>query len=419
MSTDPRQFELPLIYRSLETPGGRYTLHVIGPRGDLHVALTLAATYFLECFAAATARKYLGICMRFVAWCAVAGLCSLSPESAPGLAAEFLRAQYGCKVRRRGGLYVVVPAAHSASTLRGAVAALIAYCDCLIDHGLLACSLNPLTGMRPFRQTAYGTRADGSSGLFMVKGAPWKLRRIPDPLLRELITQAAIDNRWAAWACVLAELLFETGCRLGEACALTIGDWAKYGFRGEIDAPSKGSRGKRVKTLVLGRSARERLRLYVDGPRRQLSGHTLSDLQAMAARDPRLVADMPLLLNLAGAAPNATVFRDDYWTPAARRLGLLDSPHYARHWFVTNAVAQIEDVHGEGPLMDRELDLLCHYMHWRNGEMLYAYGGVRAILARHRAAEARQRVSAELFERAELKIQRHPDLRRLVGERSA
>jgi integrase len=251
----------------------------------------------------------------------------------------------------------------------------------------------------------------------MVKGAPWKLRRIPDPLLREMITQAGIDNRWAVWARVLADLLFETGCRLGEACALTIGDWAKYSFRGEIDAPSKGSGGKRVKTLVLGRSALERLRLYVDGPRCQLSGHKLPDLQAMAARDLRLVADMPLLLNLAGAAPNSTVFRDDYWTPAARRLGLLDTPHYARHWFVTNAVAQIEAECGDGLLMDRELDLLCHYMHWRNGEMLYAYGGVRAILARHRAAEARQRVSFELFQRAELRIQRHPDLRRLVGER--
>ncbi len=417
MSTNPRQLELPLTYRTLETPGGRYTLHVIGPRGDLHVTLTLAAAYFLECFAAATARKYLSICMRFVAWCAVSGLCSLSPDSAPGLAAEFLRCQYGAKVRRRGGLYVVVPVAHSASTLRGAVAALIAYCDCLIDHGFLACPLNPLTGMRPFRQTAHRTRADGSSGLFMVKGAPWKLRRIPDPLLRELITQAAIDNRWPAWAGVLAELLFETGSRLGEACALTIGDWAKFGFRGEIDAPSKGSGGRRVKTLVLGRSALERLRLYMDGPRSQLSGHTLADLQAMAARDLRLVADMPLLLNLAGSAPNATVFRDDYWTPAARCLGLLDSPHYARHWFVTNAVAQIEAECGDGPLMDRELDLLCHYMHWRNGEMLYAYGGVRAILARHRAAEARQWVSFELFQRAELRIQRHPDLRRLVGER--
>lgn len=417
MSTDHRQFELPLVYRTLDTPGGRYTLHVIGPRGDLHVPLTLAAAYFLECFAASTARKYLGICMRFAAWCVFAGLGSLSPESAPGLVAEFLRRQYGAKVRRRGGLYIVIPAAHSASTVRGAIAALIAFCDCLIDHGLLACSFNPLTGMRPFRQTAYGKRADGSSGLFIVKGGPWKLRRIPDPHLRDLITQATIDNCWAAWACILAELLFETGCRLGEACALTIGDWAKFNFRGEIDAPSKGSGGKRVKTLVLGRASLERLRYYVDGPRSQLSGLSLSGLQAMAARDLRQVADMPLLLNLAGAAPNATVFRDDYWTPAARRLGLLDSPHYARHWFVTNAVAQIEAEFGDGPLIDRELDLLCHYMHWRNGEMLYAYGGVRAIMARHRAAEARQRDSFELFQRAELRIQRHPDLRRLVGER--
>ena len=65
---------------------------------------------------------------------------------------------------------------------------------------------------------------------------------------------------------------------------------------------------------------------------------------------------------------SAQLFRDHYWRPALRKAGIDADPHAARHWFVTNALRNIEaQCHDEGELQRRKSELV-QYMGWRSGE---------------------------------------------------
>ncbi len=65
---------------------------------------------------------------------------------------------------------------------------------------------------------------------------------------------------------------------------------------------------------------------------------------------------------------DASLFRDHYWKPALKAAGIYASPHIARHWFVTNALRNIEgDASDEGDLSRRKQELI-QYMSWRSGE---------------------------------------------------
>ena len=57
-----------------------------------------------------------------------------------------------------------------------------------------------------------------------------------------------------------------------------------------------------------------------------------------------------------------------------RAAGIQAHPHQARHWFVTNALRNIEATASDEQDQARRKEELIQYMKWRSGEkMLHAY----------------------------------------------
>jgi hypothetical protein len=74
----------------------------------------------------------------------------------------------------------------------------------------------------------------------------------------------------------------------------------------------------------------------------------------------------------------ARLFRDHYWKPALKAGGIDADPHLCRHWFVTNALRQIERTASSGADLARRKQELIQYMAWRSGERtLKAYEHVQ------------------------------------------
>lgn len=77
---------------------------------------------------------------------------------------------------------------------------------------------------------------------------------------------------------------------------------------------------------------------------------------------------MPIFLTSRGTGMSSNHFRDYYWKPALRAAGIDADPHLARHWFVTNALRNIEAASSDEVDLRRKKLELIEYMKWRTGE---------------------------------------------------
>ena len=81
-----------------------------------------------------------------------------------------------------------------------------------------------------------------------------------------------------------------------------------------------------------------------------------------------------IVRTLRGTPMSSNLIRDHYWRPALRAAGIHAHPHQARHWFVTNALRNIEATASGEQDQARRKEELIRYMKWRSGEkMLHAY----------------------------------------------
>ena len=99
---------------------------------------------------------------------------------------------------------------------------------------------------------------------------------------------------------------------------------------------------------------------------------------------------------------SARVFRECHWKPALYRAGIDADPHIARHWFVTNALRNIESTAKDAAEIATRKEELIRYMRWRTGERtLNVYEHLRRDLrfseqlaAIHKAMQRRERAFA-------------------------
>jgi hypothetical protein len=76
----------------------------------------------------------------------------------------------------------------------------------------------------------------------------------------------------------------------------------------------------------------------------------------------------PIFLSHRGTPLTSDNFRENYWNPAIKAAGLKAHPHQGRHWFVTNAVRNIEQTCKTETEARTEKQKLIEYMAWRSGE---------------------------------------------------
>jgi len=192
---------------------------------------------------------------------------------------------------------------------------------------------------------------------------------------------------------------------------LTALDWSRSGFRNLLGACNKGSHGLRTKTLVISNPTVKLYRRYFDDDRQGRCAHDarqlrVSDLTALSRTNPSLLAETPLFLTERGTPLSARLFREEYWKPALEAAGMDADPHQARHWFVTNALRNIDrTAKDQADRVRRRLQLI-QYMGWLSGERtLQAYDHVQ------RAADFRVELQAvhKEMQRRERNVTLNPD----------
>ncbi len=172
----------------------------------------------------------------------------------------------------------------------------------------------------------------------------------------------------------VTRLLFESGGRIFEVTELTLGDWVNRGLTREATAVSKGSHGRRVKFFRFSTDTATLLRRYFDGERRSHDRMNWRLADYLRRRDDKLtdLNEVPLFLSTRGTQLKAKSFRETYWVPACRAVGLDADPHQARHWYVTMAVRTIHETSNSEGEIRRRIRELIEYMQWRGGEQTMA-----------------------------------------------
>jgi site-specific recombinase XerD len=233
-----------------------------------------------------------------------------------------------------------------------------------------------------------------SENYFRCVEREWIPRTIDDRDFPHLVYAAGKRFGWRLRELCVARTLFESGARISEAVGLTALDWSRSGFRNLLDACNKGSHGLRTKTLVISNPTVRLYRLYFDDDADGRCAHDpqrlrVSDLATLARTDPTLLAETPLFLTERGTPLSARLFREEYWKPALKAAGMDADPHQSRHWFVTNALRNIDRMARDQPDRVRRRQELIQYMGWLSGERtLQAYDHVQ------RAADFRIQLQA-------------------------
>lgn len=243
-----------------------------------------------------------------------------------------------------------------------------------------------------------------SENYFRLVNREWTPQSIDDPDFPSAVFCAGKAHGWSLRELCAVRILFESGARISEVFDLTAADWATSSFTNSFLARSKGSHGRRVKTILVSTFTAKALRRYFDLERCSCGGVPVrvGDLVVLQRREPERLREIPLFTTAHGKPMAARLFRDYYWKPALGAAGIDADPHQCRHWFVTNALRHLEEGEPTEAELARRKQELIQYMGWHSGERtLKAYEHVqrtesfaRRLSAIHEAMRQRERQAA-------------------------
>lgn len=174
---------------------------------------------------------------------------------------------------------------------------------------------------------------------------------------------------------VVTWLLFETGARVSEVCGLMLGDWAMLGTKTKAKSFSKGSSGRRIKTISFAEDTVILLQRYFDQKRIRFDpdGYPLDLYLELAARKQVDLSTIPLFLSQQGTQLTPKTYREHYWNPACAVAGIEVDVHQARHWHVTREVRDIYETAKNAKEVEQRMRDLVDYMKWKSKETLGVY----------------------------------------------
>lgn len=399
-------------YKLVSTPGMHFRYQVIQPQGLPDVHLTLFANDLLLSLSESSVPIYMREILAMVNWMACDTIVTAngwrllgSPSEVRSVIRHYLTVIAKCKVMSRPdtfGLKVTYVNQTSGTHIqvRILLAALKRFYDLLISAGEYAYA-NPLVHEDASR-IAVESRHNVSQAVrrAIQEGAPvtgwlrsraplarirlsenyfryvehdWMPTTINDPDFPNAVYSAGKEHGWGLRELCVVRTLFEAGPRISEVFSLTAADWARSQFMNKFDSRSKGSHGLRVKVLVVSPPTAKIYRRYFDdgecGRRaRDAKRLTVRELTKLVTEDPGRLAETHLFLTDRGTPMTAKLFRDYYWRPALNAAGVEADPHLCRHWFVTNALNNIDRVAKTEVERLRLKEALVTYMAWRDGE---------------------------------------------------
>jgi len=434
------------LLKLLSTPSSVYRYQVVRSDGLPDVELTLFADDQMKALSPSSVPLYVREIISFINWSAcdpiVAGngwTVFGTPFEVRNVVRQYLTVAARCRVAVRPdmvGLKATYVNETSASRIN--VRVLLTALKRFYDHLILRqvyCHANPLihessadmlaalrNGYRQAVQKMEGrcpmpavSGIDPPSGIrlsqnfFRCVQKEWVPQTIDDPHFPDLIYRAGKDWGWGLREMCIVRTLFESGARISEIVDLTALDWAASHFLNRFRARNKGSFGERTKHLVVSQATAKLYRRYfdyADAGRRASDPDqlTVNELERMYATDPRRLEQIPIFLTNRGTRMTEKLFRDWYWKPALRAAGFHAHPHQGRHWFVTNALRNIEQIAKNDGDRERRKQELIKYMSWKTGEKtLKVYEHLRreeefaasTLPAIHAAMKRREQESAK------------------------
>jgi integrase len=398
-------------YKLISGETGPWPYMVVGATGLPDLPFTLFANELRHSISPASIRVYVREILSLANWASTDPVSRrnrwsllVSPEHVRQLVQEYLTVGAHCKVTGRPdtlGLTVTYVERGSGTrvNVRTLLAALKRFYEVLIANHLYP-HPNPLlqaesaaiqeSVRRAYREAVRS--AEGRPPMPAISGVDpafarlrfsqnyfrsirdeWVPKSIDDPNFPHLIYAAGKAFGWKVRELCIARTLFESGARISEVCGLTAADWSVSDFLTRFASVDKGSHGRRTKFLMVSAATAKMYRMYFNesgcGPsRRPAEASSVGQLEALLRSDSQRLGSIPIFLTSRGTAMPPQLFRDHYWRPALRRAGIDADPHSARHWFVTNALRNIEaQSQDEGELRRRKAELI-EYMGWRSGE---------------------------------------------------
>lgn len=408
------------LYKLISTPGLQYGYQVVDNEGLPEIPLTLFARDQQTSLSPSSVPLYLREIIAFANWasadrvaCGRGWTLFGMPQEVRALLREYLVTGAHCKVTNRADLCGLKVAYINASNgtrinVRTLLSALKRLYDFLIASGRYPypnpmihegatrvrlelreqrrLSILKLRGRAPMPQASgvdesFGIRL--SENFFRFIQQEWKPQTVDDPEFPNIVVDAGKRFGWKLRELCVCRTLFESGVRISEAVGLTASDWAHGGFRNFLQSRNKGSFGVRTKTLMISNPTAKLYRRYFDDevhgraavdPRRL----RVNDLANLYRRDPGSLERVSLFLTEQGRPLTAKLFREQYWKPALAAVEIDADPHQARHWFVTNALRNIDRSSGNQASRTRRRQELIQYMAWKSGERtLHAYDHLR------------------------------------------
>lgn len=392
--------------RPLETSHAHPFL-VFDCQGELHLPLTVFAKEAASRLAPSSLKKYLTGILPWFTWLETDPWQRLAnhrwtdpPEVLQGVVREYLVSRLQCRVKphHQGGEWVEVTE-EAVNTVRILLAGLKLFYRIAQVHSYYSYS-NPLRGSfaesveaardqlvrdgagpaRPRMPDISGVDVPRRTGrltdsYFLLKDQ-WIPQVVTDTELPQKILTGgrALKAQGKAWGlreeCLIC-LLFETGARVSELMTLTLGDWHNRGLQDTAWARNKGSRKRRAKFVRFSQQTLKLLTRYFNTERAVVDAHhfTLDDYRRLAERGEIDLNTVPLFLSKRGTPWTVDSFRTHYWKRACEAAKIDVDIHQARHWYVTQALAVIHEEARLGKTtVERGLEELIAYMHWRAGE---------------------------------------------------
>jgi hypothetical protein len=154
-----------------------------------------------------------------------------------------------------------------------------------------------------------------------------------------------------------------------------LGDWVGLGTKTKAKAFSKGSSGRRIKTISFAEDTVILLQRYFDQERVRFDpqGYPLDLYLELAARKQADLSTIPLFLSQQGTQLTPKEYREHYWNPACAAVGIEVDVHQARHWHVTREVRDIYETARNAKEVEQRMRDLVDYMKWKSKETLGVY----------------------------------------------
>ena len=398
------------LHKLISTPGLTYRYQVIDSRGLPEIALTHFAHDLQKSLSASSVPLYMREIISIGNWASTDRVASAhgwtifgKPQEVRALVREYLTIGAHCKVIARADLCGLKVSYINATNgtrvnVRTLLSALKRLYDFLVVTGRYLFP-NPMVHEdaarvrlelreqhRLFIRTLRGrdpmpseSGVDERSGIrlsenyFRFIQEEWKPQTIDDPEFPHIVQEAGRRFGWKLREFCVSRTLFESGARISEAVGLTALDWAQGGFRNILQSRNKGSFGLRTKAIMISNPTAKLYRRYFDD---DIHGRAAADLQRLRLGalttiyrvNPQHLENVPLFLTEQGGPLTAKLFREQYWKPALKAAGIDADPHQARHWFVTNALRNIDCTCKDEASRVRRRQELIRYMAWNSGE---------------------------------------------------